>query len=191
MKYVLIPLTFVFLFSACRSNVVQPGSKEKQNSMENSVNEPLQRDLTAPFQTDQLHYTLVLAPDGLQGEIPYVFNNPTQSPVYIVNCNGFTRLALEKRMGEYWVKAWEPIMEACLSEPVVVQPEQAYRAVIHVFGAHPANDMYPKFSVDSIPGVYRLVWQDVLQTYDPQTYPFGDALPLEQRISNHFRLDVQ
>jgi hypothetical protein len=133
----------------------------------------------------------VSTPDGFQGEIPYVFTNPTQSPVYIVNCNGFTRLTLEKRMGEQWVKAWEPIMEACLSEPIVVQPEQAYRAVIHVFAAHPAKDMHPKFFLDSVPGVYRLVWQDVLQTYDPDTYPFGDALPLEQRISNHFRLDVQ
>jgi hypothetical protein len=191
MKYVLISFTFVFLFSACRSSVMQPQSKEPQSSMENSVNEPLQRDLTAPFQTDQLSYILVSTSEGLEVEIPYMFTNPTQSAVYIVNCNGFTRLALEKRTGDHWVKAWEPVVEACLSEPIVVQPEQAYQAVIHVFGAHPANDMHPKFSVDSVPGVYRLVWQDVLQTYDPDTYPFGEALPLEQRVSNHFRLDVQ
>jgi hypothetical protein len=190
MKYVLIPLTFVLLFSACSSGA-GPQSEEPQSSMENNVNEPLPRDLTAPFQTDQLHYTLVSSPDGLEGDIEYVFTNPTQSPVYIVNCNSFTRLALEKRTGKQWVKAWEPVVEACLSEPIVVQPEQAYRAVIHVFAVHPGKDMYPKFSVDSVPGVYRLVWEAVLQTYDPDTYPFGEVLPLEQRISNHFRLDVQ
>jgi hypothetical protein len=159
--------------------------------MENNVDEALQRDPTAPFQTDQLRYTLISTPDGLEGEIPYVFTNPTQSPVYIVNCNGFTRLTLEKRMDEQWVKAWEPVIEACLSEPIIVQPEQVYRAVIHVFAAHPAKDMDPKFLMDSVPGVYRLVWHRVLQNYDPDTYPFGEALPLEQRISNLFSLDVQ
>jgi len=189
MKYVLI--AFMLLLSACKSSDVQSDSKETQSSMENSVNEPLLRDSTPPFQTDQLGYILVSTLDGLEGEIPYVFTNPTQSPVYIVNCNGFTSLALEKRVGEQWVKAWEPVMEACLSEPIVVQPEQEYRAVIYVFAAHPANDIDPKFLVDSVPGVYRLVWHSILQNYDPDTYPFGEALPLEQRISNHFRLDVQ
>ena len=189
MKYMLI--AFVLLFSACKSSDVQSESKETQSSMENSVTEPLPRDPTASFQTDQLHYTLVSTPDGIQGEISYAFTNPTQSLVYIVNCNGSTRLALEKRIGEQWVKAWEPIMEACLSEPIIVQPEQAYQAVIHIFAADPAKDIHPKFSVDSVSGIYRLVWQDVLQTYDPDNYPFGEALPLEQRISNHFRLDVQ
>jgi hypothetical protein len=191
MKYVFLPLTFVLLFSACRPGVVQPEGQELQSSTENSVDEPLDRDPTAPFQTDQLHYTLVATPDGLEGEIPFVFTNPTKSPVYIVNCNGFTELIMEKWTGEQWVKAWEPAMEACLSEPIVVQPGQAYRAVVHVFAADPAKDMYPKFSVASVPGVYRLVWQAVLQNYAPDAYPFGEALPLEQRISNHFRLDLQ
>jgi hypothetical protein len=50
--------------------------------------------------------------------------------------------------------------------------------------------MYPQFNVDTIPGVYRFVWHDVLQTYDQNAQPHGETLPEEQRYSNRFRVDV-
>lgn len=175
-----LPLLFVFLLSACSYGVIDPPAGDT----------PLNRDSAAAFQTESLSYTLVPTAQGLEGEIAFIFTNPTAEPVYIVNCRGMTALRLEKQSGDTWITAWSPVILQCLSPPIVVQPGQQYSGVVHVSSGYPSTNLHPQFSVDPIPGVYRIVWDDVLRTYDDGTYPFGEPIPHEQRVSNRFRLLV-
>lgn len=191
MKYRRIVFALVLVMCACGSDNGHSAIQASTGVAQTAAAELLQRDMTKSFQTDTLTVTLVSTTEGLTGDIAYSFANHTAQPVYIVNCNGATDLRLEKQVNAQWVTAWGPAVPACLSPPIIVQPEHTYRDVVEVFSGHPTNNLYPKFSVDDVPGVYRLVWRDVLHTFDPNTYPFGEALPLDKRISNMFYLQVE
>lgn len=182
-----LPMLLFLLLSACSPGLLDMTADDNRAQVDATVPP---RDAAAAFQTDQLSYTLSSTRSGLEGKITFVFTNPTSAPVYIVNCRGATSLRLEKQSGDTWVPAWSPVIPLCLSAPVVVQPGQQYSGVVHVSAGHPSNNLYPKFVLDPVPGVYRIVWADVLRTYDDQAYPFGEPLPLEQRVSNRFQLHV-
>jgi hypothetical protein len=142
----------------------------------------------AVFRTDSAAYTLVSTPMGLEARVAYVFTNPTDGPAHFVNCRGQTGLRLEKAVGGGWVRAWSPALLACLSPPIVVGPGERYEGVVHVLAPDPAGNVYPKFEVDEVPGTYRIVWEQVLRSYDDRQHPFGEPLPLPLRISNPFEL---
>lgn len=185
-KFSTTAMVLVLLLSACSHGLVDLRADDGRAQADPTISF---RDAAA-FQTDSLSYTLVSAAHGLEGKIAFVFTNPTSAPVYIVNCRGATALRLEKRSGDRWVPAWSPVIPLCLSPPIVVQPGQQYAGVVHVFGGHPSTNMHPQFVVDPVPGVYRIVWTDVLRTYNDRGNPFGEPLPLEQRVSNRFQLRV-
>lgn len=49
----------------------------------------------------------------------------------------------------------------------------------------------PNFTVDEIDGIYRLVWSRVLLSFDPDApaeEPFGEPIPIGERVSNSFVL---
>jgi hypothetical protein len=148
------------------------------------------RDQFALFQTDSLHYRLSAKSHGYEGRIAYTFTNRTQAPVYIVNCNGITSLWMEKWIDGRWMPAWSPVIPACLSPPIVVQPNATYNAGIFVFSGYPGTRSHPQFSVPVITGVYRVVWKDVLSSYQDRAYPFGAPIPLEMRVSNRFVIEA-
>jgi hypothetical protein len=175
-----LPTLLFLLLSACSQGLLDMTADDNR----------AQVGVTAAFQTDHLSYTLSSTRSGLEGKIAFVFTNPTSTPVYIVNCRGATSLRLEKQSGDTWVPAWSPVISLCLSAPIVVQPGQQYSGVVHISAGHPSSNLYPKFVVDPVPGVYRIVWANVLRTYNDRAYPFGEPLPLEQRVSNRFQLHV-
>lgn len=190
MKVIIIILVLA-LFTTCSSVAGDAPAAPSPAPVADTGGAALVRDAEAAFQTDHLSYTLVTTPKGVEGEIAVVFTNRTGGPVFFVNCNGFPSLVMEQQLGDHWVLAWGPATQDCLSAPITVEPNQEYHAVVHVFGAHPGTNMAPTFPVETTPGVYRLVWHDVLRTYDPNAFPHhGEALPVEQRISNRFRIDV-
>jgi hypothetical protein len=180
-------LLFVLLHPACSHGPLDVAAADSRLQAPDVV---ASRDSAAAFQTDSLKYSLVSSEYGLQGKIAFEFTNPTSAPVYIVNCQGNTSLRLEKQVGGAWVPAWSPVIRECLSPPIVVHPGQRYSGVVHVFSGHPNSNLYPQFVVDPVPGVFRVVWDDVLINYDDREYPFGDPLPLEHRVSNRFELRV-
>lgn len=53
----------------------------------------------------------------------------------------------------------------------------------------PGNNAYPKFETDEVPGIYRLVW-GLQRTWTPDSAGpgLGEMLPLEERVSNEFRI---
>jgi hypothetical protein len=143
---------------------------------------------TAPFfQTDALTYTLQSGSHGYTGEIGVQFTNRTGETVYFVNCNGITGMSLEKLIGGRWEVAWSPVVPQCLSSPIVVPPGGTYDIRISVFAGYPDSNMWPKFSVTDVTGVYRAVWHYALRSYQDDL-PFGEQLALEQRVSNRFTL---
>jgi hypothetical protein len=141
-----------------------------------------------PIRTDQPAYRLEDTGIGLETQIPFTFRNRTGGPVYIPNCGGNAPPMLQKLEDGQWVNAWAPVVLLCLSPPIVITPGTTYADTLRVFGGHPGNNMYPKFDVPHVPGTYRLLWPSVLTSYDDRRNPFGDSLPVDERISNPFAL---
>jgi hypothetical protein len=149
---------------------------------------PNQTDVTAPIQTDAAAYQLEPGSTGYTVTIGFVFTNPRRGPVYVVNCGGNAPPGLEKLVDGEWTRAWSAIVPLCLSPPITIAAGQQYQGKLHLFAGYPTNNAYPKFDTPQIGGGYRLVWHDVLSSYDDRTYPFGEQLPLTQRVSNSFTL---
>jgi len=60
---------------------------------------------------------------------------------------------------------------------------------VSVAGGYPSNNLYPKFAVDSLAGLYRLNWIDVYSTFDNSSFA-GQQVALDQRVSNVFHVSV-
>ena len=142
----------------------------------------------APIQTDATGYQLEAGSTGYAATIAFLFTNPRQAPVYVVNCGGTAPPALEKFVDGAWVRAWSPIVPLCLSPPIVIAAGEDYHGRLQLFAGYPTSNVYPQFDTPQISGEYRLVWSGVLTSYDDRVYPFGEQLPLEQRVSDPFTL---
>jgi hypothetical protein len=145
------------------------------------------RDLAALFQTDSLRYTLKAFSGSYDGTIGVVFTNGTPDTAFIVNCAGSTSLALEKLVDGGWVRAWSPVLPACLSPPIVIAPGRQYRSDVRIFSGYVGSNLYPQFSITDITGIYRIVWDNVLRTYQDRL-PFGEPVGPDRRVSNRFEL---
>lgn len=150
--------------------------------------EPPAREPGHPLQTDRLEYRVRRANDGLATEIPFSYTNETGRTVYVVNCNRIVPPVLEKSVKGEWVTAWGAAVPECLSPPIVIEPGAEYVDTLRVFAGLPANNVYPKFRVAEVEGIYRLVWTRVVYDYDTTRPDFGEPLSLEDRVSNEFLL---
>jgi len=148
------------------------------------------RDAAALFQTDSLRHTLHATGGGFDGEIGVTFTNRTSGTVFIVNCNGATVVYLEKRIAGQWTRVWSPPIPLCLGPPITVRAGATYRTRLRIFGGYPGTKVFPQFSSTDIAGEYRAGWANVLSSYQDRP-PFGDPLPIEQRLSNRFMLATE
>jgi hypothetical protein len=144
------------------------------------------RDLTSAIQTDsQLVHMRYRAPIyETIAPMHITMFNPRPDTSYIENCGGATGVGLEKQVGGAWVYAWSPAVPACLSPRILIPPNGHYEMPFAIYGATRSSNFSPKFGVDDVPGVYRLVWS---QIYDART---GALVPVEQRRSNAFAIVV-
>ena len=120
-------------------------------------------------------------------EIPYVFTNRTGGPVYLVNCRGAFALHLEREDDGAWRTAWVPVLQLCLSLPIVIETNTTFVDTLEVWGAPAGSNTYPQFDADDPSGTYRIVWDNALSSFQ-DSYPFGPQIPLDARISNPFTL---
>lgn len=150
----------------------------------------LERDGDALFQTDSLSYTVVSGDNGYWVHIATTFTNRTGHDVYFANCNNQTGLKLEKLEDGEWRTAWSPMLPLCLSAPILVEPGSTYDMDVGVFGGYPDNNKYPKFLVDEVDGVYRIVWDAAYSFYEKDGES-NEELPLGQRVSNRFVMTVE
>ncbi len=140
------------------------------------------------FQTDSAAYTLLSGNYGVAGTIQARLTNSTGESIYFVNCNGNAEATLEKWIDGQWRLAWAPVIQDCLSEPIIVPPGATWDTTIHIFAGPRGSNSYPQFEVEESAGSYRLVWHEVLSSFQDKL-PFGEPLPLGKRISNTFTLD--
>jgi hypothetical protein len=149
----------------------------------------VERDTTAPIQTDATFYSLREEWVGLETEISLTYGNQTADTLYIVNCLGGLAAVLEKKVDRGWEKFWSPILLLCLSPPIIVEPRDVLVDTLHLWGALPGHNAGPEFKSDDVEGVYRIVLHNVVFNYDEDQTGFGDPVPLEYRVSNRFVLD--
>jgi hypothetical protein len=140
------------------------------------------------IETDARAYELEAGSTGYTTTIGFMFTNPSQAAVYVANCRGIAPPSLEKLVNGEWVGAWSAVVPRCLSAPIVIKAGQEYQGTLHLFAGYPASNVYPKFETPQISGVYRLVWHNVLTSFDSGAYPSGPELSKDQRVSNSFRL---
>jgi hypothetical protein len=143
--------------------------------------------MSALFRTDSVAYTLRARDNGYAAVIGVKFTNRTSDTTYFTNCNGAVGVSLEKLTDGNWRNAWSPVMPACLSPPIAVAPGATRMMPIELFAGFPGGTAYPQFAVAEITGIYRAVWNSAVTRYQNQL-PFGEPLPLAQRISNRFTL---
>ncbi len=146
------------------------------------------RDTRAPVQTDTTSYLLVRDWVGWKTDIRVTWRNLSADTLYLVNCNGGTGLKLQKETGSSWSTFWTPVMLLCLSPPLRIAPGAIFADTVHIWGAEPGHNAAPEFPSRQVEGVFRLVWTEVVYHYTDRGSNFGDAVPLEFRYSNSFRL---
>jgi hypothetical protein len=153
-----------------------------------SVTSPAPEAQDPSIVTDQLSYRLTPEGEWLAVTIPATFTNRTGAAVYLLNCNGGFDKTLERWNGSVWVTAWEGGSGDCLSDPIVIGPGESLSRQLHVLGAAPGSNSYPQFDVANPSGAYRLVWYDLLSSFQRDASPYGPPISLEFRVSNTFDL---
>ena len=126
-----------------------------------------------------------------RGRIPYTFTNRTGSRVYLPNCRGGFDISLEVEEAGRWLHAWSPILLDCLSPPIVIEPDEVYETTLRVGGCASGGNCGPRLDLPRITSApVRILWGTGLSSYDPDAHPSGELIPLEERVSNSFRLHV-
>jgi hypothetical protein len=117
--------------------------------------------------------------------------NPRADTSFIINCGGATGLYLEKQAGDTWTRAWTAVVPQCLTAPFVIPPNGHYTTLIDLYGAAKNVNAAPQFVVDDIPGVYRFVWTQIVDSFTRQPLSAGPPVPIELRRSNAFAVVVK
>ena len=143
----------------------------------------------APIRTDRAEYVADRAGGGVSLDIPIRYVNPTQGPVWVSTCHSVYPPTLEKLVGDAWVPAYNEPVLLCLGVPIVIQAGASYEYTFRVRASPRGTNTYPQFELESVPGTYRLVWG--VYEGDGTGLAKGEEprlLPLDQRVSNSFRI---
>lgn len=141
------------------------------------------RETTLPIVTDRDHYSYESGEWGDEILIRSTLTAPEAQPLYIVNCNGRFPTGLQKLGDGVWTDSWASVENQCLSSPITIGPGESHEYEI-VIREGSGSLLGPRVSHPlPSPGTYRVVWHSVLTSYDPDRYPLGELLPLEQRVS--------
>jgi hypothetical protein len=144
-------------------------------------------DVNPPIWTSAEEYVLETTSIGWEAQIPFVYENRSDGSYFLVNCNGAYDYHLEKWLNDRWVLAYTPVLPACLSPVIGIPSRSTFSGSVPIFAGYPGSNFYPKFELSDPQGIYRLVLHP-LSSFDQNAYPFGPEIPLEDRISNEFRL---
>jgi hypothetical protein len=148
-----------------------------------------------PLRTGAESYALRRDGDWERTTLDFVFRNKSDDTLYQPTCraNGVgdpgLSLVVQERTAEGWEDVWAPMLLACLSEPIVVAPGGTYRDTFEIV-LHPQDTVtQPRMNTEvPLDGTYRLFWHQLLRTYDPEAYPFGEEAADSLRFSNSFAL---
>lgn len=136
-------------------------------------------------------YRLEAGALGWSGELDFGISNLTEQEISLLNCNGLFGVRLERWSGNEWEHAWIPILPRCLSPPIELAPGEARDFEIWVFGGYPDGTTYPRFDVEPIDGIYRLVVTAGYWEYEHGGSPWGQSVPTEHLTSAPFHLRTE
>jgi hypothetical protein len=96
---------------------------------------------------------------------------------------------LEKQLDGRWASVYAPFVDLC--EPTVrpIRPDEVYRSSLRVPVGQAGSRVAPTVPSLGIPGTFRLVWNVYGEWSTSHAPTREDLLPLEQRISNPFRIE--
>ncbi|HEX6096403.1 MAG TPA: hypothetical protein VF432_08780 [Thermoanaerobaculia bacterium] len=182
-----IALLLLLVLSACTGDVETP-AVETAAPVETPTPAKTPAVPAAPIRTDRSSYVLTNGSQGPETTIVATLRAPADQTLYILNCNGASGLTMQRRSGEEWVYSWVISMAACMSPPIVVPPggEHTGRLALH----ERAGAVPEPVGGRLVSGTYRMVWTGVLTSFDPNTEGFGPELPMEQRVSAPFTIQV-
>jgi hypothetical protein len=134
--------------------------------------------------TDSAQYTVRLVNGLYRTTIGYTYTNRSARAVSATHCHAPPPPLLEKKVGEEWVRAYNPILLLCLTIPHFrIAAGATYRGALYVAAGPPGGNAGPALQVTSIPGTYRLRW--ALRAGDD---PEARDAPIVEAISNEFQL---
>lgn len=150
------------------------------------------RDLTPAIRTDSLLVRLQDRGQGYSMPAMHVsIYNPRADTSFIVNCGGQTGYWLEKQSGNDWVQVWSSITPACLSGAIVIPPGGHYETTVDFSGGKYGTNIGPRFSLAYVPGVYRIVFAEIVGSFTFDQAKWGPPVPVEYRRSNPFAIVIQ
>lgn len=170
--------------AACAGNAV--ASLDHEIDSDAALDRTIERDHTAPVQTDSLVHHFTEQAPWFSVDIPFRYRNDTGRTISIVNCQGGLNTALEKRVGNAWTMFYRPVLLMCLSPPIEIAPGEVFAGTAAVMGAIPGSNAGPEFASDSLDGEYRLVWDNLVHDYRDHGGDFGQ--PVGPLRSNPFLL---
>ena len=142
----------------------------------------------ALVQTQGTEFDLVSRNGMLEGSVPYTYRNTLPDTLYIVNCLGQVAASFQKKSGDTWQNFWSPTVLLCLSPPVKIAPGTSITGTARIYGSRAGANSYPQLPNGDLTGTYRLLISPVVFHYTDRGQRFGAPVPLEQRVSNEFRL---
>jgi hypothetical protein len=138
----------------------------------------------ASLVTDSTQYTVRFVDRMYRARIGYTYTNRTGQPVSRNYCRTPPPPVLEKLVDGKWVRAYRPMMPACLTTPPFrIAPGATYRGTLNFAAVPPGQNAAPALEVGSVPGTYRLRWM-LTAGNDPE----AAAAATVEAISNEFRL---
>ncbi|MDB4952223.1 MAG: hypothetical protein JWM27_4872 [Gemmatimonadetes bacterium] len=133
-----------------------------------------------------------LAPDGpgWRLELAATYTNRTGRTVHLDGGGGMhPAFVLEKLQGDAWVPAFAPVSLLMAAPPLEVAPGASRTDTLVLLASRPGLGA-PAFTVDSVPGTYRLVYAAYASsTVESRAARLSDPLPVEACSSNPFRVE--
>jgi len=138
----------------------------------------------AGIMTDSSRYVLTPGAHGPEATIIATFRAPADTTAWILHCNGAIAWGLQRFDQGGWRDAWVAMTNQCLSPAIVVRGDSAFvDTLVFTPSAGAILD-----SAGAFAGTYRVVFYNVLSSFDPAQRPFGPELPIERRVSARITL---
>ena len=143
-----------------------------------------------PIATDRTVYSVDDSAGLSRLTIRMTYRNNTGKDVYLPTCRGAQPPRLQKEVNGTWVVAFAPNVLACEATPITVRAGESYAYTFRVLAGMPGTSYAPRWAVSEIPGTYRVLWEIFTGTSSNggRTIITRDPLPIDQQISNTFRL---
>lgn len=143
-----------------------------------------------PIETDRTVYAVDDTAGLAHLTIRMTYRNTTGKDVFLPTCRGPQPPRLQKEVNGSWIIAFAPNILACEAAPITVRAGDTYDYTFRILAGMPGSNYAPRFAVSEIPGTYRILWEIFRSTAgDPsRASTTRDPLPIDQEISNTFRL---